>query len=54
MKTRNKRNRKSRVNKKGGSRAYTSSTNIASRAAPFSGTTARPQVWVGGRTRRRY
>jgi hypothetical protein len=54
MKTRNKRNRKSRLNKKGGTRAYTPLTNMASRAAHFSGTTAKPQVWVGGRTRRRY
>ena len=50
MKNSNK-SRKNRRNKKGGSRAYTSLTNIASTAASFSGITARPQVWVGGKNK---
>jgi hypothetical protein len=50
MRIRNK-SRKIRRNKKGGTRAYTSSTNIASTAGSFSGITARPQVWVGGKNK---
>ena len=36
--------------KRGG---YTSLTNIASTAAPFMGTTAKPHNWVGGRRSRK-
>ena len=40
--------------KKGGTKGYTSLTNIASNASPFSGETAKPQVWVGGKRTKRY
>lgn len=46
-----KRNRK---NKRGGGfRDNVSLTNLASHAAPFSGKTAQPHNWVGGKTNRR-
>lgn len=32
---------------------YTPTTGLAAHAAPFSGKTAQPHNWVGGRTRRR-
>ena len=38
---------------RGGYRANTSLTNIASTAAPFSGPTARAHNWVGGRRKKR-
>ena len=38
---------------RGGFRDNMSTTNLASHAAPFSGSTAQPHNWVGGRTRRR-
>jgi hypothetical protein len=41
-------------NKRGGTKGYTSLTNIASIGAPFSGATAKPQIWVGGRRTKRY
>jgi hypothetical protein len=42
-----------RKHKRGGSfRDNISLTNLASHAAPFSGNTAQPHNWVGGRTRR--
>jgi hypothetical protein len=37
---------------RGGFRDNTSTTNLASHSASFSGTTAKPHNWVGGRTRR--
>ena len=46
-----KRRRKGKRTKRlrGGTKGYTSLTNVASHAASFSGATARPQVWVGGK-----
>lgn len=38
---------------RGGTKGYTSLTNVASHASSFSGATARPQVWVGGKKSRR-
>jgi hypothetical protein len=46
------RKRKSR-RMRGGYSDNVSLTNLASRAAPYSGETARAQAYVGGRTRRR-
>lgn len=43
--------RRSRV-KRGGYTANTPTTGLASTGAPFSGPTAKPQHWVGGKTRR--
>lgn len=45
--------RKSRRKMRAGYKPNVSLTNIASHAAPFSGITARPHTWVGGKTRRR-
>ena len=40
---------------KGGTKGYTSLTNLASSAHSFSGATAKAQVWVGGRrSKKRY
>jgi hypothetical protein len=39
---------------KGGFKVNTPTTGLASHAAPFSGPTAQPHNWVGGRTRRRH
>jgi hypothetical protein len=40
---------------KGGTKGYTSLTNLASTAHSFFGATAKPQVWVGGkRTKKRH
>jgi hypothetical protein len=44
---------KSRKNKKGGYKDNISHNNLASSASPFSGKTAQPQTWVGGKTKRR-
>lgn len=38
----------------GGFKENTPTTGLASHAAPFSGLTAQPHNWVGGRTRRRH
>jgi hypothetical protein len=38
---------------RGGYRDNISSTNLAADAAPFSGPTAQPHNWVGGKTRRK-
>lgn len=38
---------------RGGFRDNTPTTGLAAHAAPFSGPTAQPHNWVGGRTRRR-
>jgi hypothetical protein len=49
-----KRVKKSRRNRMhGGYTSNTPSTGIAFNAAPFSGYTAQPQVWVGGKTKKR-
>jgi len=49
-----KRRNSNRKYKRGGSyRDNTSLTNLASNAAPFSGNTAQPHNWVGGKTNRR-
>jgi hypothetical protein len=45
--------KKNRKNKRGGYRDNVSLTNLASHAAPFSGNTAEPHNWVGGKTNRR-
>jgi hypothetical protein len=45
--------RRRRTSKRGGYSANTPINGLASTSAPFSGKTAQPQVWVGGRTRRR-
>jgi hypothetical protein len=48
-----RRRRTQRKNKRGGSfRDNVSLTNLASQAAPFSGNTAQPHNWVGGKTKR--
>ena len=40
---------------KGGTKGYTPLTGLASSAYPFSGNTAKAQLWVGGkRTKKRY
>lgn len=39
---------------KGGYRANSSTTGLASQSASFSGNTAKPHTWVGGRTRRNH
>jgi hypothetical protein len=41
------------MTKRGGYSANTSINGLASSSASFSGKTAQPQVWVGGKTRRR-
>ncbi len=43
-----------RRHKRGGTPGWTPLTGIAAHGAPFSGETAKPQVWVGGKTKRRY
>ena len=43
-----------RRHKRGGTPGWTPLTGIAAQGAPFSGETAKPQVWVGGKTKRRY
>lgn len=49
-----KRTRKNRHVKKGGFKDNTPQTGLAAHAGSFSGATARPQAWVGGkRTKRR-
>lgn len=48
-----KKSRRNRVHMRGGYTDYTPTTGIAMNAAPFSGYTAQPQVWVGGKTKRR-
>ena len=45
--------RKSRRSMKGGFEDNTPITGLAAHAAPFSGPTAQPNTWVGGKTRRR-
>ena len=46
---------RTKKNKYGGSyRSNISLTNMASTAASFSGKTAQPHVWVGGKTKRRH
>ena len=51
--TKTKRRNRHRKNKRGGSfRDNVSLTNLASHAAPFSGNTAQPHNWVGGKTKR--
>jgi hypothetical protein len=42
-----------RRHKRGGTRGWTPLTGIAAHGAPFHGATAKPQVWVGGKSRRR-
>jgi hypothetical protein len=42
-----------RRSKRGGYSANTPTNGLASTASPFSGKTAQPHVWVGGKTRRR-
>jgi hypothetical protein len=44
---------KSKKNMKGGYKDNTPTTGLAAHAAPFSGPTAKPHNWVGGKTRRR-
>ena len=39
---------------RGGFKDNTPTTGLASHAAPFSGPTAQPHNWIGGRTRRRH
>lgn len=52
--TKTKRRNRHRKNKRGGSfKDNMSLTNLASHAAPFSGNTAQPHNWVGGKTNRR-
>jgi hypothetical protein len=47
--------RRSRTkSKRGGYTANTPTTGLASTGAPFSGPTAKPQHWVGGKTKRRH
>ena len=48
-----KRTKKSRRHMRGGYTANTPTTGIAFNAAPFSGYTAQPEVWVGGKTKKR-
>jgi hypothetical protein len=45
--------RRRRTSKRGGYSANTPTNGLASTASPFSGKTAQPHVWVGGKTRRR-
>jgi hypothetical protein len=45
--------RKSRRHMKGGYHDNTPTTGLAAHAAPFSGPTAQPHNWVGGKTKRR-
>jgi hypothetical protein len=45
--------RKRRTAKRGGYSASSSMNGLASTAGSFSGKTAQPQNWVGGRTKRR-
>jgi hypothetical protein len=40
--------------RRGGYSANTPTTGIASTGAPFSGATAKPQHWVGGKTKKRH
>ena len=47
------RKRRRRTFKRGGYSANTSISNLASSSASFSGKTAQPHTWVGGKTRRR-
>jgi hypothetical protein len=47
------RKRRSRRSKRGGYSANTPMSGLASSAASFSGKTAQPHTWVGGKTRRR-
>ena len=46
--------RRRRTSKRGGYSAKTPLNGLASTSSPFSGKTAQPQVWVGGKTRRRH
>jgi hypothetical protein len=48
-----KRRRKSRKMRGGNFTDNTPTTGLAFHAAPFSGETARPNTWVGGKTRKR-
>jgi hypothetical protein len=48
-----RRRRKSRKHMRGGFKDNISRSGLASNASPFSGSTAKPHNWVGGRTRRR-
>lgn len=50
---RTKKSRRHRMRMRGGYTANTPTTGIAFSAAPFSGYTAQPQVWVGGKTKKR-
>jgi hypothetical protein len=43
-----------RRRRRGGFKDNTPTTGLASNAAPFSGPSAQPHNWVGGRTRRRH
>jgi Tfp pilus assembly protein PilV len=45
--------RKRKTSKRGGYSANTPINGLASTSASFSGKTTQPQVWAGGRTRRR-
>jgi hypothetical protein len=47
------RNRRSKKHMRGGYTYNTPTTGLAAHAAPFSGPTAQPHNWVGGKTRRR-
>jgi len=46
--------RKSKKHMKGGYHDNISKTGLAAHAAPFSGQTAEPHNWVGGKTKRRH
>jgi hypothetical protein len=39
---------------KGGYKAHTPTTGLASHSSSFSGNTAKPHTWVGGKTRKRH
>ena len=46
--------RRSRRYMRGGFKDNMPTTGLAAHAAPFSGQTARPHTWVGGKTKRRH
>ena len=46
--------RRSRKHMRGGFTDNTPTTGLAAHAAPFSGPTAQPHNWLGGKTRRRH
>ena len=48
------RSKKKRRHMKGGFKDNTPTTGLAAHAAPFSGPTAQPHNWVGGKTKKRY